>query len=64
MEVSSTLSWEPLQNLKGSNPIEISEYVIAKGLDTEPAFAWWVPHTMKHRNRMIGALRAVTYKKK
>jgi hypothetical protein len=59
-----TTSWEPLRYLKSSNPIEVSKYAIACGLDSEPAFAWWVPHTIKQHNWMIGALKAVTYIKK
>ena len=29
---------------------------MAQGIDHEPAFAWWVPHTLKKRNRMIVAV--------
>ena len=34
-----TTTWVPLKDLKESNPIEIAEYVIARGISDEPAFA-------------------------
>jgi hypothetical protein len=32
-------SWVPLLDLKESNPIEVAEYAVARGIDREPAFA-------------------------
>ncbi|KAI2490354.1 Reverse transcriptase (RNA-dependent DNA polymerase) [Fragilaria crotonensis] len=32
-------SWERLADLKESNPVELAEYAIARGIDHEPAFA-------------------------
>ena len=49
-------SWEKLSNLKESNPVEVVDYAIAHGIDNEPAFAWWVPFTIKRRNRIIAAV--------
>jgi len=49
-------SWEPLHNLKQSNPIEVAEYAEANKLGDEVAFAWWVPFTLRHRQRIIHAL--------
>lgn len=40
-------SWERLADLKESNPIEVVTYATTHGIDTEPAFAWWVPYTLK-----------------
>ncbi len=42
-----TSSWEPLENLKASNPGEVAEYAIANNISNEAAFAWWVPFTVK-----------------
>jgi hypothetical protein len=39
-------TWERLTNLKESNPIKVTEYAIMRGIEDEPAFAWWVPYTM------------------
>jgi hypothetical protein len=40
-------TWDLLANLKESNPVEVAEYAITRGIDDKPAFAWWVPYTMK-----------------
>jgi hypothetical protein len=49
-------SWEPLKNLKETNPVEVAEYAVAMGIAGEPAFSWWVPFTLKKRNRIIAAV--------
>lgn len=46
-------SWVDLKDVKDANPIELAEYAIASQIDDEPAFAWWVPYTIKKRNRII-----------
>jgi hypothetical protein len=51
-----TTSLERLTALKESNPIEAAEYVIARGIEDKPAFAWWVNFTLKKRERMISAV--------
>jgi hypothetical protein len=50
-------SWEPLHNLKESNPVEVAEYAVANKLVEEAAFAWWVPYTIKKCERIISAVR-------
>jgi hypothetical protein len=49
-------SWEPLKNLREANPIEVAEYDISNKIESEPTFSWWVPHTLKKRDRIIGAV--------
>jgi len=49
-------SWEDLQNLKASNPIEVAQYAVANKISEEVAFAWWVPFTLKQHRRMIHAI--------
>ena len=56
-------SWEPLQRLKESNPVEIAEYAVAQGIDDEVAFAWWVPHTLRKRTRIIAAVNKRYFKR-
>ena len=46
-------SWETLADLKESYPVEVAEYAKATGIDHEPAFAWWTPHVLKKRDRII-----------
>ena len=40
-------SWEALKDLKESNPVEVAEYAVGAKIVSEPAFAWWVPFTLK-----------------
>ena len=49
-------SWEKLAALKESNPVEVAEYAVANRIETEPAFSWWVPYTLKQRYRIIAAV--------
>lgn len=56
-------SWESLANLKESNPIEVAEYAISRELADEPAFAWWVPFTMRRRDRIIAAVNRRYHKR-
>jgi len=46
-------SWVPLKDLKESNPVELAEYAVANKIAEEPAFAWWVRHTLRKRDRII-----------
>ena len=43
-------SWERLADLKESNPVDVAEFAKSRCIDHEPAFAWWVPYTLKKRN--------------
>jgi hypothetical protein len=51
-------SWVHLKDLKESHPIETAEFAREKGIDQEPAFAWWVPYTLKKRNAILGAVKS------
>ena len=53
-----TSTWVPLKILKESNPVEVAEYVIALDLEDQPAFAWWVPHTLKKRDRIVAGINS------
>ena len=50
--------WIEMKDLKNSYPIELAEYSINNKIHDEPAFAWWVPHTIKKRNYMIGKVKS------
>ena len=58
--------WIPLSVLKESNPVEVAEFAVAKGIDDEPAFKWWVPYTLRKRDKIIsgvvGRVKRVTHK--
>ena len=46
-----------LADMKESHPVEVAEYARARGIDKEPAFEWWVPHTLKKRKVILSALK-------
>ena len=52
----NSCSWMPLVDIKEAVPVEVSEYAKANKIDTEPAFAWWVPYTLKKRDHIISAV--------
>lgn len=58
-----TESWASLFDLKDSYPVELAEFAKARGIQNEPAFAWWVPHTLRRRNAILSAVKA-RFKKK
>ena len=35
-----------------------AEYTVAAKIAIEPAFAWWVPYTLKKRNRIISKVKS------
>ena len=51
-------SWIPLKDVKESNPLETTDYAMSRGIDSEPAFAWWVKHVQRVKSRVISRLRA------
>ena len=33
--------------------VEVASYAVANRIDEEPAFDWWVKHTLKKRKKLI-----------
>ena len=52
-----------LKDMKDANPIETAEYAVANQLVSEPAFSWWVPYTLKTRDRMVKAMKKRYFRK-
>ena len=50
--------WIHLSDLKESNPVNVAEYAKACGLANEPAFAWWVPYTLKKKTAILKAVNS------
>jgi hypothetical protein len=48
-------SWENLKDLKESYPVQVAEYAISRGLNE---FRWWVKDTLKHKDRIIKAIKS------
>jgi hypothetical protein len=59
-----TTQWILLKDLKESNPVDVAEYAVSRGIADEPAFRWWVPYTLKKRDRIIIAAINSRVKKK
>ena len=47
-----------LKELKESYPVSLADYVVEVNLINEEAFKWWVPHTLKKRERIIKLVKA------
>jgi hypothetical protein len=50
-------SWVDMKDVKETNPVLLAEYAVANKLVSEPAFQWWVPSTLKKRDRVIKAMK-------
>ena len=48
--------WMPLNKMKQALPLETAEFAVARGISDEPAFKWWVPYTLRRRDRIIAGL--------
>jgi hypothetical protein len=48
---------------KDSNPIKMAEFSKTRGIANEPAFAWWVPHTLWRMNAILSAVKSRVRKK-
>ena len=48
-----TSSWIPLKDMKEANPLEVAEYASKSRIESHPVFAWWVPQTIKRRDKII-----------
>lgn len=56
--------WMQLKDLKEINPVEVAEYVAARGLSDEVAFQWWVPYTLRKKSNIICAVKGRAVKRK
>jgi hypothetical protein len=55
--------WIPLADLKNSYPVQVAEYAVNNKIASEPAFAWWVPHILKQRDRIVQKVKTRFRKK-
>jgi hypothetical protein len=45
--------WIALKDMKESHPVETAEFTRARDIADEPAFAWWVPYTLRKRDIIL-----------
>jgi hypothetical protein len=50
-------TWHPLKDVKESHLLQVAQYAVNNKIDDEPAFAWWVKHTLRKRDRIIKAMK-------
>jgi hypothetical protein len=55
---NGTRQWIDLKILKESNPVQVAEYVTARDIAEEPAFAWWVPYVLRKRDVIVSAVNS------
>jgi hypothetical protein len=51
-------TWVSLKDMKEAYPVQSAEYTAQAHIVEEPVFAWWVPHTLKKRNRIIAKVKS------
>jgi hypothetical protein len=55
-------TWESLKDMKDSDPLRVADYAVNNKLVEEPAFAWWVPYTIRKRKRILSAVKKRYFK--
>ena len=50
--------WIDLKDMKESYPVAVAEYAVSNKIAFEPAFSWWVHHTIKKKDRIIAKVRS------
>ena len=51
-------TWVALKDMKEAYPVQLAEYAVSSRISGEPAFAWWVPFTLRKRNRIIAKVKS------
>ena len=47
-----------MKDIKQSYPVDLAEFAIQKGIDSQPAFAWWIPFVIKKKQRIISKVKS------
>ena len=56
--MDGSTTWERLTEMKKANPLLVAQYAQENNLISFPAFAWWVPVTLKKKNRIMSKVAA------
>ena len=51
-------TWVPLNDMKESYPVQVSEYAVLTRIQEEPEFAWRIPHVLRKRNRIVAKVKS------
>eukprot|EP00980_Cylindrotheca_fusiformis_P014111 scaffold3713_cov74-Cylindrotheca_fusiformis.AAC.1 len=52
-----------MKDVKDSYPVQLAEFAVDQKIDDEPAFAWWVPYTIKKKARIISKVKSKYWSK-
>ena len=55
-------TWVPMGLLKNTEPLMLAEYAKKMKIDKEPAFFWWVPHTLRKKSCFLSKVKALLHK--
>ena len=58
----NSTTWVPLNLVKNGAPLLLAEYAKAMRIHLEPAFLWWVPHTLRHKSRLVSKVKTIFHK--
>jgi hypothetical protein len=50
-------SWEHLKDIKEAYPIQAAEFAVTQGIQDLSGFRWWVPQTIKRKNRIVSNIK-------
>ena len=50
--------------MKEAYPAQTAEYAVARKLESQPAFAWWVGQVLRRRDRILAAAKNKRYHKR
>ena len=48
--------------MKEYNHIDVAKFAVSQDIEEEPAFAWWVPYTLKKRDIIFSAVNSRYHK--
>jgi hypothetical protein len=57
-------SWESLEDLKESYPVQVADFSVSQKIDDLPGFRWWVPQVRKRRDSIISAVKTIDLRRK
>ena len=54
---NGSTTWEKLSDFNECYPVQTTQHAVTNDIDTEPAFNYWVPHTLKKRDSIISLVK-------
>ena len=54
-------NWIALRDLKNLYPLEVADYAVNNRIQHDPAFAWWVPFTLRERKAIIRKVKSKSW---